>query len=194
MYFLNYLCQTWSHAQHLIDSSIAFFSKSLTLPDVHGFIFSKLLIVLMSFPRLGALLYTKSAHKWTYRQRYIVLAAVPGFPALVRVGTGTETPVRGTNRQGTGTAQSWGVGYPDRTETSGFLAGLYPDCGSILRFLQLSLQLSIWVLIVSWHDQYVHCAGLVAVSHPAFGCAIRLIFVGWLWNQSTFYAKLAGFQ
>jgi hypothetical protein len=48
-----------------MNSSIALFSKSLTLPDVHGFIFSKLLMILMGFPRLGAALYTKSAHKYT---------------------------------------------------------------------------------------------------------------------------------
>jgi len=64
-YFLNYLCQTWSHSQHLIDSSIALFSQSLTLPNVCAFILSKLLIVLMGFPRLGAALYTEIARERT---------------------------------------------------------------------------------------------------------------------------------
>jgi hypothetical protein len=32
MYFRNYLCKTWSHGRDIIDSCIAFFSKSLTLP------------------------------------------------------------------------------------------------------------------------------------------------------------------
>jgi len=39
------------------------------------------------------------------------------------------------------------------------------------------LQLSIWVLIVSQHDQYVDCAVLVALSPPAFRFAIWQVFV-----------------
>jgi len=39
------------------------------------------------------------------------------------------------------------------------------------------LQLSIWVLIVSQHDQYVACAVLVALSPPAFRIGIRQVFV-----------------
>jgi len=38
---------------------------------------------------------------------------------------------------------------------------------------KLWLQLSIWVLIVSWHDQYVDCAVLTAVSPPTFRFLIR---------------------
>jgi len=61
MYILNYLCYTWFHGWHLIDSSVALFSKPLTLPNGYAFISSKLLIVLTGFPRLGAALYTKTA-------------------------------------------------------------------------------------------------------------------------------------
>jgi len=71
-YFLNYLCQTRLHGQHLNDSSIALFSKSLTLPDVYAFILSKLLIALMGFPRLGAAFYTETAQECTQSQLYDV--------------------------------------------------------------------------------------------------------------------------
>jgi len=65
MYFLNYLCKTWSQGRHLVDSSIAHFSKSLILPILCAFILSKLLIVLMGFPTLCAAFYTKTAHECT---------------------------------------------------------------------------------------------------------------------------------
>ena len=66
-YFLNYLCQTWLHGRHLVDSSIAFLLKSLTLPNVCAFILSKLLIALMGFPWLGAAFYAETAHEGTSR-------------------------------------------------------------------------------------------------------------------------------
>ena len=59
-YFPNYLCQTWSHGRHFVDSSIAVFSKSLTFPNVYAFIISKLLIAHMGFPRLGVAFYTQT--------------------------------------------------------------------------------------------------------------------------------------
>jgi len=65
MYFLNYLCLTWSIGWHLVDSSIALFLKSLTLPSVCAFILSKLLIALMGFPRLGASFSTQTTHECT---------------------------------------------------------------------------------------------------------------------------------
>ena len=72
MYFLNYRRQTRSHGRHLVDSSIALFSKSLNLPNVYTFILSKLLIALMGFPRLGAAFYTETAHECAYSQLYDV--------------------------------------------------------------------------------------------------------------------------
>ena len=75
MYFFNYLCQTRFHGRHLIDSSIALFSKSLTVPDVYAFILSKLLIALMGFPRLDAAFYTETAHECTQSQLYNVRPA-----------------------------------------------------------------------------------------------------------------------
>jgi hypothetical protein len=38
----------------------------LTVPDIHAFVLSKLLIVFMGFPRLGAGFYTEIAHEYTY--------------------------------------------------------------------------------------------------------------------------------
>ena len=63
MYFLNYVCYTWCHGQHLVDSSIALFSQSLTLPNVCVSILSKLLIALMGFPSLGAVFQMETAHE-----------------------------------------------------------------------------------------------------------------------------------
>jgi len=54
---------------------------------------------------------------------------------------------------------------------------------------QLCLQLSIWVLIVSWHDQYVDCAVLSALSHPDLRYVIRPIFVESLLNTRQFRFK-----
>ena len=46
-----------------------------------------------------------------------------------------------------------------------------------IRTSQLWLQLSIWVLIILWGDQYIDCAVLQAHSPPAFRYAIRPIFM-----------------
>jgi hypothetical protein len=72
MYFENFLCQAWSHGQHLDDSCIAIFSKSLTLSDVYTFICSKLLRSLKGFPRLGAAIYTETAHEYTQSQLKVI--------------------------------------------------------------------------------------------------------------------------
>jgi len=68
MYFLNYLCYTWSHSWHLVDSSIELFSKSLTCPNVFSFFLAKLLTALMGFERLRAAFYTKTTHERTQSQ------------------------------------------------------------------------------------------------------------------------------
>jgi len=54
----------------------------------------------------------------------------------------------------------------------------------LVPFLHLSLKLSIWVLIVSWHDQYVDCAFLAALSLPAVKFGIGPIFVELLQNNA----------
>jgi hypothetical protein len=63
-----------------------------------------------------------------------------------------------------------------------------------IQFLQQWLQLSIWVLIISWHDRYVNCADLAPLWPPAFKFAIGLIFVEWLWNKGDFWVNFAGFR
>ena len=71
----------------------------------------------------------------------VVLATGPGNPPAVRVLTGGSVrfgSVRFVTRPKTRPALSWRVCYPDRTYTRGVLAGLYPDRGSISRFLQIS--------------------------------------------------------
>jgi len=59
---------------------------------------------------------------------------------------------------------------------------------------QLWPQLSIWVLIVSWHDQYANRAVLSAHSPPGFRFAIRPILVELLWNNAKYDAKIPGFR
>jgi hypothetical protein len=51
------------------------------------------------------------------------------------------------------------------------------------------LQLSIWVLIVRWHDQYIHYAVVAARSPPAVRFAIGLIFVELLSKTREFCWK-----
>ena len=45
-YFLKYRCLTWCHWWHLVDSSIAISSQSLTLPNVCEFILTTMLVTL----------------------------------------------------------------------------------------------------------------------------------------------------
>jgi len=64
---LSQLCLVnWSHGQHLVDSSIALCTKSLTASYVYAFILSKHLIALLGFPRLGTAFYTQTAHECAY--------------------------------------------------------------------------------------------------------------------------------
>jgi hypothetical protein len=56
------------------------------------------------------------------------------------------------------------------------------------------LQLSIWVLIISQHDQYVDCAVLVARSPPALRFAIWWLFVESQSNTSELRMKSALFH
>jgi hypothetical protein len=65
MYFLNHLSQTGFHGRQHVNSRIALFSKSLTHPSVYAYILSKLLIMLMGFPRRAAAFYMQSAHECT---------------------------------------------------------------------------------------------------------------------------------
>jgi len=62
-YLFNNLCLSWSDGWHLVDPSIALFTKSLTLPNVYAFIFSKLLITLIRIWRVGEAFYTQTTHE-----------------------------------------------------------------------------------------------------------------------------------
>jgi hypothetical protein len=53
------------------------------------------------------------------------------------------------------------------------------------------LQLSIWVLIVSQHDQYIDCAVLVTLSPPAFRFAIQQVF-GESWSNTHQFHLIPG--
>ena len=53
---------------------------------------------------------------------------------------------------------------------------------------ELSLQLSIWVVIVSQYDIYVQDAVVDALSRPIVQFAIRSLFVEWLWNNTEDFA------
>jgi len=57
---------------------------------------------------------------------------------------------------------------------------------------QVWLQLSIWVRIVSWHDQYVNCAFSCALSHPTFRIAIWPILVESQSKPRKFRLKCGG--
>jgi len=59
---------------------------------------------------------------------------------------------------------------------------------------QLRLQLSIWVLIVSWCDQYVDCAVEAALSRPDMRYVIRPIYVASLSKTRQFRSKLPFFH
>jgi len=72
--------------------------------------------------------------------------------------------------------------------------GLEPHRCSILRFLQLWIQLSIGVLIVLQHDIYVKFADRCPISSPALRFAIGSIFIESHWNSAENHAKMTGFS
>jgi len=55
------------------------------------------------------------------------------------------------------------------------------------------LKLSIWVVSVSWHDQYIDCTDSAALPPPAFRLAIRPIVVEWLWKKLPNFCEIGGF-
>jgi len=132
-------------------------------------------------------------------QWWVVLATGPGNPPEVRFLAG------GSVRFGS---------VPDHANnpTRFVLAGLLPGpdinprvfglggTAPLFDFTVLSTgaqhwpQLSIWVLIVLWHDQYASCGVLCADWHPAFRFAIRPIFIESLWNKTQCEVKITGFR
>jgi len=108
-------------------------------------------------------------------------------PGLDRPFSAVQFPTRSETRP----ALPWQGCYLDRIYTRCSLAGLDKDHGSILRFLQLSFQLTICDINLSWHDEYVDCAVLRALPPPAFIFAIRSILIESLWNDTIFSAIFA---
>jgi len=104
-----------------------------------------------------------------------------------QVANKPKAPVWLRNHQGTRTGHNPPGLWP------GWNRSAVPFHGSYT-LAELWLQISFWVLIVSWHDQYVYCAVLPALSPPAFRFAIRPIFVELLWNNARFYVIFAGFR
>jgi len=91
----------------------------------------------------------------------------------VRVGTRTE-PWQRVNH----------VKNPDRRHL-----GRFPPQNPAFASRDVSLQLSIWVQIVSWYNVYADCAVLAALSPTAFRFAIRPIFVESLSKTREFRSK-----
>jgi len=67
--------------------------------------------------------------------------------------------------------------------------GRFPPQNPAFASPDVSLQSSIWVLIVSWHDVYADCAVLASLSPPAFRFAIWPIFVESLSKTREFWWK-----
>ena len=122
----------------------------------------------------------------------LVLATGPGNPPAVRVLTcGSVWFGSRTGQKPEPLFSWWDVTRPGHRS-----AGIWPGWSqtpvSNLWFLHLWFQLSMWVLIVLRHIQYVDYTKLWALSPPAFRFAIWLIFVEWLWKKGQFQAKFAG--
>jgi hypothetical protein len=78
--------------------------------------------------------------------------------------------------------------------TVGFWPGSNQTAVPDWRFAHHGLQLSIWVLIVSWHGEYVNCAIQCALSPPGFRFAIWPILIQSLWNNAQFQGKFRGIR
>jgi hypothetical protein len=83
--------------------------------------------------------------------------------------------------------------YQDRTSTLRVLAMVNLGFDSFLPFQPLWLWFSITVLIVSWHDQYVHCAVSSALANPTIMLATRSMFITSLVNNTIFSVNFACF-
>jgi len=116
----------------------------------------------------------------------VVLATGPGNPPAVRVLTGGAVRFGPRPGQKPEPRLSSRVVTRPGYGTAGISPGSNRTAVTNLRFLQLSLQLSIWVPIILWHDQYVNCAEWWALSPPASRFAIRVIFDEWLWKMGQF--------
>jgi hypothetical protein len=111
------------------------------------------------FPRLAD---SASTNFKPCSQRCQVLATCPNF----RVGS----------RSGPDLEPNCCHGYYHTTTWTVAIGPVLPPQPDISK-PHVSLQLSIWVLIVSWHDQYVNCAVSRPLPPPAFRFVIWTIFL-----------------
>jgi len=118
----------------------------------------------------------------------LVLPTGPGNPPLVRFLPGGSVQFGSRPGQKPNPLCLGRVVTQTGNRNAGFWPGWNRTMVRTIRFLQLWFQTSIWVLIVSWHGEYVDCADLCARSPPASRFAIRPIFVELLWNNATFQA------
>ena len=109
------------------------------------------------------------------------------FVTMYSVSNGSNPLERFRVMVGTGT-KPWQPFYhiysPDR-----WYLGRFPPQDPASASPDVSLQLSIWVLIVSWHDVYADCSVFAGLSSPAFWFAIRPIFVESLSKTRAFRWK-----
>jgi len=86
--------------------------------------------------------------------------------------------------------------FVTRTEqrTVGFWPGWNRTAVPNIWLPHVWLQLSVWVLILLWHGQYVNCTVLCGLTPPAFRFVIRPILIALRWNHAKFHPKFAGFR
>jgi hypothetical protein len=126
--------------------------------------------------------------------RLVVFATDLGNPPVVRVLTSGSVQFSSRPGPNPNPLLSWRGGTRPGHRTANIWPGYNLNVVPNSWFQQLWLQLSIWVLIVQWHEQYVDCAELWALSPPAFRFVIWLIFVELLWNKGQFWEKFGGIR
>jgi len=114
-----------------------------------------------------------------------------GWNWIVGTGPGQKPPRNANKVTSTGFLRRWDINpwVFGRVKTA-----LRYDFTVPSTVAQLCRQLSIWVLIVSWPNQFANCAVLCGHSSSAPGFVIRPIMVELLWNKAKFQAKLVGFR
>ena len=116
---------------------------------------------------------------------HVIQLALGAF--MSSVSNGSNPLERFRVRVGTGT-EPWQWFYHMKNLDRCHL-GRFPPQNPAFPSPDISLQLSIWVLIVSWHDVYADCAVLAVLSPPALRFAIRPIFVESLSKTREFRFK-----
>jgi len=125
---------------------------------------------------------------------WLVLPTGPGNPPAVRMLSGGSVRFGSRPSQKPNPPCLGAFVTRPRHRTVGIWPGWNRTTVQNICFLLLWLQLSIRLIIVSWHSQHINCSPVVPLPPPAFQFAIRLIFVEWLWNNVSFWPKLPGFR